>query len=304
MKPVRIALIGAGYWGSKILKNLKELGVLAAYVDEYAVHPDVPRRSLESVLQDREIDAVIIATPSNTHAALARAALEHGKHVCVEKPLCLSAEESDALSALAKQRGLILMVGYLMMFHPVTQFLRDAVRGGVLSDCDSVLIQRQDWTRVRAHESVWWDLAVHDVSMLWAIFQQVPRHLSVSTHRMSGYGGDSLYYEGVLTRPEGQEVKVYMHTSWIQPIKSVAWTLTAGDRLFSFRGDQEFQVSEWVVGASEPMRIWDLGADFPLSRECGHFIECIQKDQTPYSDAAETRAVMGWLQSLEYAVKS
>lgn len=297
-EPVRIALIGAGYWGSKILVNLRALGVLAGYVDDQVVHEGVPSLSLGEVMNNPEINAVVIATPSDTHADLIRLSLLHGKHVCAEKPLCLSARESDELIALAAQKELILMVGYLMMFHPATARFASWIEGP-LAECRSVLIQRQDWVRPRRHESVWWDLCVHDISMLWSIFADVPRHSTAAVHRMDGFGGDSLCYKGILTHPRGHDVQVVLSASWLQPIKSTTWTLCTPERLFSFRGDQEFEVRETEVSSGALVNVWALGRDFPLLNECAHFIDSIQRRSPPRSAAARTREVMGWLDSLE-----
>src|SRR5690606_10348575 len=133
MTPPRTALIGHGYWGRNLARNLNDLGALAAIAERdpamresaQAAYPETAcHADMEPVLADPEIAAVAIATPAATHGELVARALEAGKHVFVEKPLCLDVAEAERLAADAARRGRVLMVGHLLLYHPAFVALR------------------------------------------------------------------------------------------------------------------------------------------------------------------------------------
>ena len=300
MKKNNIVLIGAGHWGSNILKTLKKLDVLYGYVDEIAHHPDTRSLSIQDALSDPLVTGIMIATPSNTHAAIIERCLESNKHVFVEKPICLSLHEADHLQALASKKNLILMIGYLMMFHPVTKTIKNLLNTGALQDCTSILIQRQSWVKPRTFESIWWDVSVHDISMLFAIFGQVPRHSKIQTHRLMNCGFDSLSYQGILTHPAGHDITVHMASSWLAPLKSTSWTICSPDTLWFYHSDKEFELcTQNVHEKFLHSPTISMSAEQPLQNECEHFISCIDTHTLPSSSHIYTRPVMEWLDSLE-----
>lgn len=297
---INIVLVGAGYWGSNILRNLKELGVLYAYVDEIAEHNDVKCVKLEEALRDKSVNAFMIATPSNTHASIIEQCLLHHKHVFVEKPLCLSLTEADKLTELAYQKNLVFMVGYLMMYHPITETLKNLLIAGPLQNCTSILIQRQSWVRPRTFESVWWDLCVHDISMLYAIFGQVPKHTNIQTHALEGFGHDSIAYEGSLVHPKGHNLSIHLSASWLMPTKSSSWTLCSPDTLWTYRSDNEFEVNcHPATHHSNEHRTITTEKAYPLMQECKHFITCIEHNSKPTSHHSLTRPIMSWLDTIQ-----
>jgi UDP-2-acetamido-3-amino-2,3-dideoxy-glucuronate N-acetyltransferase len=136
-----IAVIGAGYWGKNIIRVLHELGALhtictrnqATLHDLLAQYPGVAGTpSIDEVTRNETISAVCIATPSHTHFDFAKRALEAGKDVLVEKPLCLSVKDGEHLVALAQQRGRVLMVGHQLWYHPAVIKIHEMVAGGEL----------------------------------------------------------------------------------------------------------------------------------------------------------------------------
>jgi UDP-2-acetamido-3-amino-2,3-dideoxy-glucuronate N-acetyltransferase len=300
-----IALIGVGYWGKKILLNLNNLEALSGYVDNQAKVEGIKQLSMQAVLEDTSITAVVIATPSNTHADLVTLCLKHNKHVFVEKPICLSLAEADRLTALAKAQNKILMIGYLMMFHPITEALRDMYHEGILHDCHSIIIQRHDLLTPRHHESVWWDLAVHDISMLHMIFGALPEHRNIIKHRMPKTQYDTLHYYGSIAL-KNQTIDVHMSTSWISPIKAHTWTLCTTHDLWVFKSDHEHELYHYANihehRQPEPATI-PLHFSYPLFKEMQHFIDCIDQLSTPITDHTLTRDIMVWLDSVEKTTK-
>lgn len=289
-----IVVIGAGYWGSKILSNLQSLGCLYAYVDEYTTHT-AKKMTLPEALTDNNVDAVMIATPSNTHSAIIKQALESGKHVFAEKPLCLSLKEADELQKIADDRNLILMIGYLMMFHPATKKLKEMMEDQ-LKNCTSIVIQRQDWIKPRTHESVYWDLSVHDISMLFHIFSNTPKHAIIQLHKLKNYGADTIYYQGEIIDKNGRKIDIHLSSSWLCPTKSTSWTLCSENTLYTFQSHKEFEINYYQDNSQHSI---ELEQSYPLKEECLHFIECITRNIQPITSHSNTRPVMEWLDSIQ-----
>ncbi len=179
-----VAAVGCGYWGKNVVRNFAELGALRAVSD---ADPDVaermsrqynvPARSLPEIINDAEYDGIAFASPARLHVrSIAGAALASaGKHVLVEKPMALSLPEGRALARLAKQRGRILMVGHLLHYHPdhVLKLL-EIVRSGRLGEIRHIHSNRLNLGKIRTREDVIWSFALHDLSVILAILDELP----------------------------------------------------------------------------------------------------------------------------------
>ncbi|MCA9179909.1 MAG: Gfo/Idh/MocA family oxidoreductase, partial [Planctomycetales bacterium] len=167
-----IAHIGYGHWGKNIARNLAELGCLAAVVDTNHKAAENAANSLgarvstvANVLADPGINAVSIATPAANHFEHAWAALAAGKHVFVEKPLALDIEGAKQLCELANAKGLVLMVGHLLRYHPGFVRLCELVTEEKLGRLLHIRSNRLSLGKIRTEENVLWSFAPHDVSM-------------------------------------------------------------------------------------------------------------------------------------------
>src|SRR5438093_1694384 len=176
-QPARVGVVGAGYWGPNLIRNLAELpgAPLAAVCDvqparlEYvrARYPSVALyQSLDDLLADDEINAVVIATPAETHARLARQALAAGKHVFVEKPLATASAAGRELAALADAGGLTLMVGHTFLHNDAVRWTKQRIDAGDLGDVLYLYSRRRNLGQVRQDINVVWNLAPHDVSIM------------------------------------------------------------------------------------------------------------------------------------------
>ena len=162
----RVGVVGTGYWGKNLLRNFDTLGALAAMCEsdaamraERASAYDVPAYdSMDAMLGDSDVTAVAIATPAATHGALARQALEAGRHVFVEKPLCLDLAEAEALGAFAEQQGLTLMVGHLLLYHPAFVALCQTMASGKLGRLRYIYSNRASLGKIRREENALWSL--------------------------------------------------------------------------------------------------------------------------------------------------
>jgi predicted dehydrogenase len=185
MSPVRVAVVGVGYWGPNVVRALLAVpgcevvevcDTRSGRLDYVRTHfPDLRATSeFTDILDDESIGAVAIVTPVSTHRGLVSAALEAGKHVFVEKPLAASSEDAAAMVALAEQSGLVLATGHLFVHHPAVVHLRRATDAGELGRLCYARSDRVNLSPPASEVNVIWDLAVHDVSIMLSVLGAVP----------------------------------------------------------------------------------------------------------------------------------
>lgn len=306
----RVAVVGLGHWGPNIARNLDRLGALAAIADRDAARRDAlgeryPAAAtfagLEDVLAEGKVDAVAIATPPATHGPLCRMALEAGKHVFVEKPLCLDLAEAEALRALADARGLTLMVGHLLLYHAAFRKLKEVVAEGRVGTLRYVYSHRLSLGKIRREENALWSFAPHDVSMILSLLGRMPERVTTSggVYLSPPVADTTLSH---LTFADG--VQAHIFVSWLHPYKEHRMVLVGSDGMLVFND---------VNPASEkllfyPHRVgWDgdipavnkaeaepvaIDTTEPLLEECRHFLNCVAERQSPVSDAAEAIRVL------------
>jgi UDP-2-acetamido-3-amino-2,3-dideoxy-glucuronate N-acetyltransferase len=316
----RIGCIGAGYWGRNLVRNFAELGALSRVCDASAsTRAAVAERypgvrcsdSVDEVLADGEIAGVVIATPAETHGALVRRALEAGKDVLVEKPLCLDIEEGRALVELAEKKGRILMVGHLLWYHPAVLRLREMVRAGELGRIQYIYSNRLNLGRIRREENILWSFAPHDVSVILGLLGDMPEDVQAQ-------GGNYLHERiadvtvSLLSFASG--VKAHIFVSWLHPFKEQK-LIVVGDRKMAVFDDVQPEhklvvyphVIDWrdhvpvpTQAAAEPVPV-EKGE--PLRAECAHFLDCVQTRQRPRTDGHEAVRVLTVLQRCEEALR-
>lgn len=227
MRYLRFGVIGWGYWGPKVARNLASLP--DATVSMVA---DLDVRRLASIeasqagiatttdpqelIRSSNVDAIAIAAPVRFHYQLARDALLHGKHVLVEKPLTANVEEAEELVALAEERQLTLMVGHTFEYSPAVQELRKLVQNGDLGKIYCVEAERVNLGLFRNDINVIWDLAPHDISILLYLFGKTPEHIKVQAHaniqpRIHDVAHIDLNY--------ADGMNAHVHVSWLHPCK-------------------------------------------------------------------------------------
>jgi len=325
---LRFAVIGYGYWGPHLARNLARLptGCLTHVVDTSTERREMAQREyprarvtarVEEAL-DSEVDAVIVATPISTHYALARAALECGKHVLVEKPLADSTRHVEALATLAKQQGLVLIVGHTFMYNPAVEELRRLVQGGSLGHVYYVDATRANLGLFQKDINVIWDLAPHDLSILGYVF-------GLNPVRVSAHGGAYVHQQvndvAQLTLEYPNGFLALLHVSWLSPSKV---------RRFTIVGDRRMVVYD-DVEATEKIRVYNRGIDVPdhtstfgefqlsyrygdvvspylhwsepLAAECSHFAAAILEGGTPRSDARDGARVVRILEAADASLR-
>ena len=317
----RVACIGAGYWGRNLVRNFDELGALAwvcevdrttreELVQKYA---DVRYTdTVEDVLADPAVAGVVIATPAETHGALVRRALEAGKDVMVEKPLCLDAGEGQALVGLAEQKGRVLMVGHLLWYHPAVLKLRELVDSGELGRIQYIYSNRLNFGRIRREENILWSFAPHDVSVILGLLGEMPESIQMQ-------GGNYLHDRiadvtvSLLAFPSG--VRAHIFVSWLHPFKEQK-LIVVGDRKMAVFDDLQPQdklvvyphAIDWRNHVPVPTRAAGqpvaFEAEEPLRAEGRHFLECIRTRQAPRTDGREGLRVLTVLQRCQDALEA
>jgi predicted dehydrogenase len=256
-KPVNVAVVGLGYWGPNLVRNLFELDAtditvvcdarpeaLAGITRRYpALHPTT---SYADVLADPEVEAVAIATPVGTHYELARAALEVGKHVFVEKPLAASTEEALELAELAESRRLLLMPGHTFLYSPPVNVVRSLIASGEIGDIHFISTSRVNLGLHQSDVSVVWDLGPHDFSILRYWLEESPAVLSAMSRCCIVPGTPDVAFID-LEFPSGTIAHVEL--AWLAPSK-LRRTTIVGSRKMVVYDDT----------STEPVRVFDSGA--------------------------------------------
>ncbi len=252
---VRLGAIGTGDWGRNLIRNLARVGDLRALADR---RPEAlaPLRSqypaarfstdVEELLRDPEIQAVAVATNSSSHYAVARAALEAGKHVLVEKPLAQSARDAAELVRLAAERDRVLMVGHLLIYHPAVEKLRQLLAAGDLGDIHYLYAQRVNLGKIRQDENALWSFGPHDVAVILDLLGRTPVSVSAVGHAYLQQGIEDVVFLH-LEFATGQIAHV--HLSWLDPHKLRRLTLV-GSRKMAVFDDMD---------SAEKIRIYDKG---------------------------------------------
>lgn len=254
--PVRVGVVGCGYWGPNLVRNLHEspdsepawaCDLQSDNLRKIARRfPSVRTTSeLDDLLGDESLDAVAIATPVGTHHAIALAALRAGKHVLVEKPLAGSSAEARELIAEAKARNLVLMPGHTFLYSPPVLMIRDLIASGELGDIYFVSTTRVNLGLHQADVSVVWDLGPHDFSMLRFWLDAMPERASAMARSCIIAGTPDVAFIN-LQFPQGTVAQVEL--AWLAPSK-LRRTVIVGSRKMVVYDDT----------STEPVRVFDSG---------------------------------------------
>jgi len=320
VQKLRLAQIGSGYWGRNLVRNFASLGVLRAIADVDTVSAnalartyDIPRVTADyrEIVGSDDIDAVAIATPAETHGRIAAACLAAGKHVFVEKPLCLDVAEAGRLSADAAARGLTLMVGHVLLYHPAFVALRAAVAAGRIGRLRYVYSNRLSLGKIRTEENALWSFAPHDISMILALTGGLPER--VATHG-GAYLSPGIADSTVSYLSFAGGVQAHIFVSWLHPYKDHRMVVIGSDGMIVFDdtagGPGKLQLYRHVVNVSGPVPTVDkvpgeplaYEAAEPLARECAHFLDCVTNGATPLSDGREGIGVLRVLDACQRAL--
>ena len=312
---MKINIIGAGHWGPNLIRNFANLpdvtvGKVADLDTERLNQIQKKMPGVETTtdsataINDPTVDAVAIVTPVSTHHKLAKAALNAGKHVFLEKPLCSTVEECNELIALAAEKNLVLMVGHVFLFNPGIQKIKEILDCGVLGKVFYVDAVRTNLGPIRQDVNALWDLAPHDFSILNYLFGEQACAVSSTGSRVYQTLKEDVVFATV-KYPSG--LMAHIHSSWLNPKKVRQITIIGEKKMLVWDDmdlnrmvqiyDHGFKVHENFYSdsfASHRLQCFQgdltiprVFGEEPLLAECRHFVECI-KDGIPCRANAHT----------------
>jgi predicted dehydrogenase len=326
---VRVGVIGYGYWGPNLVRNLAELpsAQLVVVADMKQERLDrvkgmYPRLEVTQNYKDlfeMGLDAVVVATPPATHYSIARECLEHGLNVLVEKPLTIRTEDSASLVDIAAQRGLKLMVGNTFEYNSAVLKLRDLVASGELGDIYYVDAVRTNLGLFQPNVNAMWDLAPHDISILLCILGMHPTHVSaIGNASVFRHIHDLVH----MHMRFANNISAHIQVSWLSPEKVRKITVVGSKKMVVY-DDME---------TVEKIKIYDKGVDAPpytetfsefqcsyrsgdvviphisfvepLRAEVSHFVESIVNNSTPRSDGVVGMKIVSILETASESLKS
>ena len=317
---IQVAVIGAGYWGPNLIRNLQEMGALAVVCDRDPVRLEAIRSrwdvgittSLDEVLDDAAIGGVIVATPAATHHPIALRALEAGKHVFVEKPLALHAFEAEGLAAVAGARGLTLMVGHLLEYHPAFLALKERIEAGDLGELRHIRCTRFNLGKIRSEENVLWSFAPHDLSLVLRLTKRDPIGVTAAGLKLLGTPLEDTVYTDL---DFGDNLKAHIQVSWLEPFKAHQF-LVVGTRKMAVFNDilQTGKLKIYDRGfdqVGDRFAIRDAGEEIveyppsePMRAELQDFLTCAETGAFPLADAESGIRVVRALESITAAIRA
>jgi len=319
--PARVGIVGLGYWGPNLARNLNALdGCELAWccdADELSrarYAPSYPNArftaDFDELLGDDELDAIAITTPVPTHAELALRALEAGKHCFVEKPLAQDVASAERVVSLAEERGLTLMVGHLLCYHPGVRQLADLIERGELGEVYYLYGQRLNLGKLRADENALWSLGAHDVSVLLELANATPVEVWARGEAYVRDGVEDVVF-AYLRFDSG--LAAHLHLSWLDPHKERKLTVVGSDRMATLDDmalerkltiyDKGFDPAADSYGEyiTRSGGVWSPAVpnDEPLRIECQHFVDCLNQGDRPRTDGAAGLEVVRVLEGLQ-----
>lgn len=324
---IKFGVVGFGYWGPNVVRNLASLeGAQVAIVADKSptarnriqkAYPGIRVTADSSeVMSSTEIDAVAVVTPVWTHFELAKAALENGKHVFVEKPLTSNVAEAEELINLAARKNLLIMVDHTFLFTGAVKKIGQLLNDGALGK-----LYYYDSTRVNLglfqHDvNVIWDLAPHDLSIMDHLIKEKPEAI-VATGQTHLNGHEDVAF---ITVYYPNKIIAHVNVNWLSPVK-VRTTLIGGEKKMlvwnDLEADEKIKVYDKGVDITSQQGVYQLLVNYrsgdmwapqieqleALRLELGYFVECITKNEAPLNDGASGLRVVNMLQAANESLR-
>ena len=324
---VKFGVVGYGYWGPNVVRNLDRLDEtkVVAVCDKSTAarrkvakaYPDVRvTGDPTELMTSPEIDAIAVVTPVWTHYELAKAALQNGKHIFVEKPFTSNAAQAQELIDLAARKNLKIMVDHTFLFTGAVQKIKQLLQDGALGK-----LYYYDSTRVNLglfqHDvNVVWDLAPHDLSIIDHLIQKAPEAIS-ATGQTHLNGHEDVAF---ITLYFPDKVIAHINVNWLSPVK-VRMTLIGGEKKMlvwnDLEADEKIKIYDKGVNVTSREGLYDLLVHYrsgdmwspqieqveALTRELAYFVECISKDKTPVNDGESGLRVVRMLEAANASIR-
>jgi predicted dehydrogenase len=330
MNPIKVGIIGYGYWGPNLTRNFYELPgadlVVITDLNAERLKQAQSKYPQNQVTQDYRklfnmgLDAIVIATPPATHYEIAKECLEHNLHVLVEKPLTIKSEDAQGLVNLADARGLTLMVGHIFMYNTAVHALKNYIDSGELGEIYYIDAARLSLGLFQRNSNVMWDLAPHDISIMLYLFGKRP--ISVSAHGMPCVFNDIIDVAYLNLIFPGN-IPAFIHVSWLDPCKVRRITVVGSRKMAVFNDvENEQKIKIYDKGVDVPVYTNGGFGEFncsyhygditipnvrfaePLRQECQHFIDCIVNHTVPMSSGQDGLEVVKILEIAHHSMNN
>ncbi len=324
---VKFGVIGYGYWGPNVVRNLdrlEEADVVAVCDKSPAArrkvakaYPDVRvTDDAAELMSSTEIDAIAVVTPVWTHYELAKAALQNGKHVFVEKPFTSNAAQAEELIELAARKNLKIMVDHTFLFTGAVQKIKQLLQEGALGKLYYYDSMRVNLGLFQHDVNVVWDLAPHDLSIINYLIQQTPEAIS-ATGQTHLNGHEDVAF---LTLYFPDKVIAHINVNWLSPVK-VRTTLIGGEKKMlvwnDLEVDEKIKIYDKGVNIKSREGLYNLLVHYrsgdmwspqieqveALTREMAYFVECIVKDKQPMNDGEAGLRVVRMLEAANASIR-
>lgn len=311
----RVVVAGMGYWGKNLVRNFHELGALHGVCDSApAVEKSLAEdykgvryyREYSDVLKSQEIAAVALATPAVTHYEMAKAALNSGKDVFVEKPLAIDQGQGGELVELAQAKGRVLMVGHILRYHPAVLALQKLIHGGALGKMYYLYSNRLNIGKIRTEENILWSFAPHDISVILSLLNEMP--VRVACHG-NAYLTRDVFDVTVSQFDFPSGVQAHIFVSWLHPVKEQKLVVVGSEKMAVFDDTAEDKLVlyphkvEWKnripTATKAKAEAVPLEKVEPLKAECQHFLDCLGSRQAPVTDGHEGLRVLSLLDACQ-----
>jgi predicted dehydrogenase len=325
-----MAVVGCGYWGPNLIRNFSSFSDCRI---KYACDSDASRLNhmkalyphietvsdFEAVVRDPDVHAVAIATPVCSHYPMAKACLENGKHVFIEKPMAASTENCSDLIRTAEERGLRVMVGHTFIFSPSVRKIKEIIDRGALGDILYVSARRLNLGLFQKDINVMWDLAPHDLSIILYLLGQVPISVNCQGQAHLNAGIEDVT---VMTLNFGKGKLAIIQSSWLDPNKVRDMTFVGSRRMLVYNDLEPNEKIKIFDKRVETPPYYDTFAEFhysyhygdvyspylkmhePLKLECQNFIECILNGASCESDGHYGLQVVRILEGASRSLKA
>lgn len=333
---ITVAQIGCGYWGPNVLRNFSsQPGCWVKFVAEINperqayVRANFPKShvvsDLDTVLNDPQVEAVVVATPASSHYELAKQALKSGKHVLVEKPLATTTAEADDLAALAEASGKVLMVGHTFLYNAAVRYAKKLLADDSMGQLYYIYSQRLNLGQVRSDVNAWWNLAPHDVSILLYLMNgELPASVSAVGVSYIQPGIEDVVFA---TLQWASGVTGHIHVSWLDPGKIRKMTLVGSRKMVVYDDVSDDKIMIFDKGVDRVPKIGErmdydqsdgyqlihrtgdiwlpkISFQEPLKTEAAHFLECLRTGQPPLTGPKHARDVVAVLEATQNALTS
>src|SRR5437667_8020951 len=324
---IRIGVIGYGYWGPNIVRNFHthEKSEVVLVCDNSTkcqerlrkAHPSISfTMDANDILKSPDIDLVAVVTPVWTHYELAKAALENGKHVFVEKPFTCSVEQAEELIELADRKNLQIMVDHTFLFTGAVKKIRQLVDEGALGDLYYYDSLRVNLGLFQHDVNVIWDLAPHDLSIMDYVIQEKPE-LVVATGEKHLNGVEDVAF---ITVYFPKRIIAHINVNWLSPVK-VRTTLIGGEKKMlvwnDLEADEKIKVYDKGVQMTGGRGVYDLLVSYrsgdiwapkieqteALKAELGYFADCVTNNPPPMNDGSAGLRVVKMLEAANESLR-